>query len=547
VVPRFVNKGEYYNFPVGIGYISSYLKSKGVNVFCLNLCHFDRAVPTEDILREQIEKHQIDILCTGTMSWYWDKVDEILNLSKKIKPEITTIVGNAIVISDPQLAMENLPIDIAVLGEGELTMADLAEVLSVGGDLEQVKGICFFRDGSLTTTPPRPVIENLDSLPFPDYEGLGFKEWSETASKSGGMDILAGQGKTVYAEIIGSRSCPFSCTFCYHHLGQRYRQRSLDNIFKEIEFLIDRYRINSLYFLDELFSANHQRMRQFAEKIKDYKIQGWGGSLRVNDVNLEIMKLLKESGLKLVSYGIENINDEILVSMNKRITKAEIENALTLTREAGIFCNGNVIFGDPAETETTIRNTLNWLSKNPQFNMASVFLKVIPDSPIYRYALDHGLIKDKLRHIREKFPILNLTKMSDSKFYALVRKINWIEYTAKFYRYGTVVETTKVEKAKTGEIAYSVRTKCPFCNGMSQSEKKINSSLWMSFVCDQCKSQYKIRNKDIFLDDYDGQKANLNHLKMFILNHFNGFAFFRNNRSNIIRSLSKMKRVLKPA
>ncbi len=403
-VPQFVTAGEYYNFPLGLGYISSYLKQRGYNVFCLNLCHYDKQTSVENILREHIEKYEIDVFCTGTMSWYWDEMDCILKLAKKIKPDIINIAGGAIVTSDPKLAMENLKIDIGIIGEGEETMAEIADVICHNGEIEKIKGIVFFKNGELVTTPARPNIDNLDTLPFPDYEGFEFEKWNTLIISSGNLEMVSGYDNSHYAEIIGSRSCPFSCTFCYHHLGNKYRQRSLNNIFYEIDYLVKNYKINYFYFLDQLFSANHQRMLEFAARIKKYNLAGWGGSFRVNNVTLPLLKTLKDAGLKYIGYGLENINDEILVSMNKRITRAEIENALKLTKDAGIIHSGNFIFGDPAETLETARYTLNWVIKNPQNCIAMVFLKAIPDSPIYQFAIKNNLIKDKLKHIREKFP-----------------------------------------------------------------------------------------------------------------------------------------------
>jgi len=146
VVPQFSTRGKNYNFPIGIAYISSYLKEQGYNVFCLNLCHYDENIPVETILRENIEKYKIDVFLTGAMSFYWEKVEEILKLSKKIKPSIINIVGGAILTSDPELAMENLNADIGVLGESEHTIAQLAKILCDNGDKKNVNGICYMED-----------------------------------------------------------------------------------------------------------------------------------------------------------------------------------------------------------------------------------------------------------------------------------------------------------------------------------------------------------------------------------------------------------------
>lgn len=548
VVPQFVTKSQYYGFPLGLAYISSYLKKNGFNVFCLNLCHFDKSTPIEEIIKKHIEEYKIDIFCTGAMSWYWNEVDAMLKIAKKIKPDITTIVGGALVTADPELALKNLDIDIGVMGEAEKTMLELAKTLCENKNFEQIKGIAFIKNDELIITPRGDYIENLDALSFPDYEGFGFKEWSPLIFRSGNMDILNEIENLHYAEIIGSRSCPFSCTFCYHPLGQKYRQRSLDNIFKEIDHLVSTYKINFILFLDELFSANHQRMIKFAELIKPYNI-GWAGSFRVNDVNPEILKTLKQSGLKYIGYGIENINDEILISMKKKATSAQNENALKLTREAGISCAANIIFGDPAETEKTVKNSLNWWLKNPQYNISLVPLKVLPDSPIYQYAIKNNLISDKLKFAQQRFPIINLTKMSDKKFYKWLSRLSMMTRSKKQIPHGKIIGSAKLNKNAEEKKLYSIKIRCPFCQHDSQYEKVADNSLYAVFNCQNCWSRNKILSYKIFSADHNFFEAILKHFSLNIRLYLARFAFYRRNNKWIDKKsfwiLARLKKLIR--
>ncbi len=101
VVPKFADKGNYYVFPIGMAYVVSYLKQKGFNVYCLNLCHSNNSI--EQQLSQCFENTEIDVLCTGAMSYYWNEVNNVLKVAKLIKPEIITVVGGAIITSDPKL------------------------------------------------------------------------------------------------------------------------------------------------------------------------------------------------------------------------------------------------------------------------------------------------------------------------------------------------------------------------------------------------------------------------------------------------------------
>lgn len=543
VNPRFVNKGEYYNFPLGLGYVSSFLKQRGFNVYCLNLCHFDKNISTEDILREYIEKYNIDVFCTGTLSWYWDEIDYILKLARKIKPNIINIVGGAIVISDPDLALKNLDMDIGIMGEGEITMAELAEKIDKGEDTSNVQGITLLKDGKVVITPPRPVIDNLDSLPFPDYEGYGFEEWKTLIRRTNYIQV-ADKSNINYSEIIGSRSCPFRCTFCYHHLGDKYRQRSLDNIFMEIEHLINNYGINYFYFLDELFSANHQRMLEFAERIKKYNIVGWGGSFRVNDVSLEVLKTLKGTGLKYTGYGIENINDCILESMKKKITIAEIEKALESNRQAKMVYSGNIIYGDPAETEETAKKTLKYIFEHPQYNFSQVFLRPIPNSEVYQLALKRGIIKDRLEHVKKRFPIVNLTKMSDRKFYKLFSQINWIDESIKHIKQGKIINS-ELKKSSSEINIYKFEAECPFCKTTSYYEREFENLKKIPLICQNCISTFYVPGSFVFPGKYKSITANLDYFKKFVMAYSLRFKFYRKHGRKILSVLIKTKRMIK--
>ncbi|MEK7142174.1 MAG: radical SAM protein, partial [Patescibacteria group bacterium] len=377
---------------------------------------------------------------TGGMSQNWDVISAVLNAAKTVKPDIVTVVGGAIVVSDPELALKTMRIDFGIIGEGEVTMLELADYLCRNEDPKKIDGITYLdKDkNKVIVNRNRARISNLDELPFPDYVGFEFDQWKTLARFSINSDMF-NKDDLNYVQMLGSRSCPFSCTFCFHHMGQKYSERSLDSIFKEIDYLVEKHQINFFYFLDELLSANPTRLMEFAMRIKNYPIYGWAGSFRVTDTTVERLKILKDSKLALMGYGIENTNDSILKSMNKRITKAEIENALKAHHEVGLFCTGNIILGDPAETKETLKASVDYWLSHPQYNLNLIFLMPIPDSKIYRLALEKNLIKDKLKHIRDGFPMVNLTAISDKEFYKLQSRIMWMKHKYQQIREGELM------------------------------------------------------------------------------------------------------------
>lgn len=503
IVPRFSKKGEFYSFPFGLAYISSYLKSMGFNIYCLNLCDYEESSSTLSIIKNSINKNNINIILTGGMSGHWDLISNVVENTKKVNKNIITIVGGPIITSEPILAMKNMPINFGVIGEGEITAGELLSVLKEKKDTKNIDGIIYYLNGELVRNRDRSPISDLDLLPFPDYENFGYREWLKLVHYSGNNPILENFENVIYSPVIGSRSCPYSCTFCYHPLGKKYRQRSLNNIFLEIDYLTEKFHTNFIGFSDELFSTNTKRMFEFADRIKPYNIK-WDAQFRVDNITRDVIRRLKESNLTIMSYGIESLSDKILKSMKKMTTKAEIENALKITREENLFCAGNIILGDPEETLETMNESIDWWKNNPRYGISLRFIMAIPDSPIYQYAIKNNLIKDKLKHIRNHFPIINLTKIPDKNFNKIKKAVYECTENFKYIKKGKLIKSEKLNEKYQNYDFYSLTMQCPAC-GHIENYKKFSRSYdkFCNLFCKKCYGAFKVEQKKAFYDNYN--------------------------------------------
>lgn len=419
VLPRLTNKpGDFYFFPLGVIYVTASLKKAGKNVVTLNLNQTDR--PDSDVISETIKEHEIDVVLTGALSASYNRVKDIILAAKNAKEDIITVVGGGLISSEPYVVIEGLGADIGVIGEGEITVCELADALEKNLDLAGVNGLIYREHSQLQLTKPRKEISDLSSLPWPDYEGFGFSDYLDTISRIPGYNR--------YVTMISSRSCPFDCTFCYHSSGKVYRQRSLDDFFLELDFMLSRFRIEHLSICDELFSLNRNRTRDFCERMKE-RTKRYGITfdvqLRVDHVDKELLGLLKSSGCHIISYGIESADPTVLKSMKKQTTVAQIENALRLTRDAHIEIQGSFIFGDIEETWETAINTLEWWKNHLEYQINLTHIRVFPGTHLYKYACERGIIKDKLKYLEENCPLVNVSRMSDVEYKALEEKILW--------------------------------------------------------------------------------------------------------------------------
>jgi len=308
--------------------------------------------------------------------------------------------------------MSNLPLDIGIIGQGEITICEIADTLTSGTPLDDVNGIIYKKGEELVTTKPRKEMscDEISQLPYPLYQIFDFEK---TVKRERTLDIIAG------------RSCPLNCTFCFHPSGKKYVQRSLDSIFAELDYWLGLYSyINYIRINDELFANNKERIMEFCTRIKSYNIK-YMLSLRVTDVDKEILTALKGSGCSLISYGIENVNASILKSMRKPITPTQIETTLKLTREADISIVGYLLFGDIEETIETAMNSLNWWINNLQYRLGLVHINTYPGTFIYNYAVKNGIIKDELQYLKDRCPIVNISKLTDKEFSFIRKRINY--------------------------------------------------------------------------------------------------------------------------
>ncbi len=470
VIPRYnlTNKIDYeYAFPLGLGYISAVIKKAGYDVDCLNLNHFNGA--TEDLINRRLDTKRYDVVATGHMGIGYAVIEKIVKVSRDHRTKPKIILGGPLITSEPELMFNALKPDYAVVGEGEITILKLLKCLDKNKSVEKVKGIIYLgKEEKPVFTEPRKVIENIDSLPFPDFEGIGFEKQLENMSFNTAQFGCIFDYPRVYP-ILCSRGCPFQCTFCYHCLGREYRMRSLGNIMKELKNAVKKYRINVIVIYDDLFSIDKKRLYEFCKRMKNFINEvnweiKWTCQLSVINVDKEMLEVLKDSGCYSISYGFESYSQVVLKSMRKPITPKQIDNAIKLTMKSGMAIQGNFIFGDVAETKETARETLDYWKKNCRGQVHLGFILPYPGSEIYERCVKKGIIKDKLSFIKNNMPHqnwLNMTeKMSDEEILQLKRDI--LKTRREHAKYVIPIKISK-DKDNKNRNRYDILVKCPFC------------------------------------------------------------------------------------
>lgn len=402
IAPFNINYGAY---PYGLALIGSMAKQAGHKVHSLIRLLDENNSEYSLRFLDFIFKNNINIVALSSTSICYPETKHLIELAKS--KGCITVLGGYIVSAQPELITANIGADFCVYGEGEYTFLELVEALENGGDFKTIEGLLYLENGIVVKNHPRKPIKDLDALPFIDLSLFDFYEFNH---------ILM---------LIGSRSCPYSCTFCYRSPDIPYRQRSLDSLFLELDYFLQHYEdhIKELHIQDDLFMLNKARVLEFCKRIKSYKlpflIQG-----RADFIDEELMVALKDAGCYQMHLGLESANDNILKSMNKKMTFQQIKNALELSVKHDIMPYGYFIFGDKEDDEYTTQNSLQFFIENISKYWINLYhLILFPGSAIYNYAISQGIIKDEVDFLERKLPYTNVSKLTEEQYQILIKKL----------------------------------------------------------------------------------------------------------------------------
>jgi radical SAM superfamily enzyme YgiQ (UPF0313 family) len=416
-MPRVaVRIGVKYSFPIGIAYISSAMKQAGFSVRTLNPNHTEESIDT--LLAKEISENNIDVVLTGGLSGQYHSVKNLIEAAKRVKPDIKVIVGGGLITAEPDIAMQALDYaDFGIIGEGEVTIVELCNVLENNTAPDTVLGVVYKNSLEWKVNKPRAEIRDLDSLPFPDYDGFDMINYIKLPSET----IFGVSGSETFF-CLSARSCPYQCTFCFHTLGKKYRTRSVENVLSEIEWLQSKYGIEQILFLDELFAQNKERVRVFSNRLKEMNIS-WLGNFRIDQIDEELLEIIKHSTCRQMFFGLESVNNHILRSMRKNLTIDLIDKNLKMVYDAEIPFGCNLLFGDSEDTLETCRNNLAWNKSHPEYNVSLLNIAVFPGTHLYKRAVKEGKIEDRIQFLKDGCPPINVSKMTDTEYAILQQEI----------------------------------------------------------------------------------------------------------------------------
>ncbi len=310
--------------------------------------------PTGESLRELLDSFRPDVVGLRCISFFLEELRRTAAVLRAWDPEVPVLVGGPIVAALGGALLERCPdLAIAVRGEGEFVLPELLG----GAAPASVPGLILRTAGAVVEAPPRPLLEDLDALPFADYSLVDLGAYERQLSYA--------YNHRRQGVLYTSRGCIFRCSFCFQPSGVGARYRSSASVLAEIRDLHERFGVDDFYVIDDLFNVKRRRAEEVFRALRDegppvrlYFVNG----LRADLMDRGLVDLMAEAGTVWVTYAIETAHPDTQKLIRKELDMARAEAVIRYSQERGLAVNINTMFGFPGETRAMADGTLDWIA-----------------------------------------------------------------------------------------------------------------------------------------------------------------------------------------
>ncbi len=361
IFPPYSLKERYHNEvgenigghlpPLGLCYIAAYLEKHGHTVKIMD-CPAHKQTQ-EDVLKE-IENFKPDVIGLAAVTVLIDRAIEISEKVKKNFPEVVVVIGGPHPTRMPEETLKSTGCDIVIKGEAEYAFLDIVNDLDKALSEKIVEG---------------RMVMDLDEIPMPARHLLDMSKYNALPNSYKVSENVV--------QIMTTRGCPYTCTFCADANG-KFRRRSVKNVINEIKSLQENYGIKEVAFWDDVFTLNKSWVMSFLKAMEEENIElAWSCYARVDTIDQEMVNYMAKMGCWNIFFGIESGNQKLLDIIKKRTTLDMIRKGVEICKRAGIEVRGSFVLGLPGETPEMGKKTIDFaIELNPdyaQFSIATPF------------------------------------------------------------------------------------------------------------------------------------------------------------------------------
>ena len=374
--------------PLGLLSIAAYLEKNGHKVF-VHDCLGPAAVSGVEVNSEIVLGYNPDLVgFSATTSGFLDAYDMAVRI-KTLRPEIRTIFGGVHISSMGKVLLEDFKhIDFLCMGEGELTLGELAD----GHKLGDITGLIWRDNEQIVINPVRKHIPDLDALPFPAYEKLvGFPDKYNLP--------LFSYINTPGATLITSRGCPYRCSYCDRSVFQQgYRYNSAEFVYEHLIYLNKKFGVRHVTIYDDLFTANRKRITKLCNLLISKPLKmNFNCAVRTGHADDELLQMLKSAGFLQLSLGIETGDPDLMKAHKPGVYIEEVKDTVRRIQNRGLRAKGLFMMGLPGETVESIQKTSDFVISLGLDDMNMSKFTPFHGAPLWESIREHGELEEDWR------------------------------------------------------------------------------------------------------------------------------------------------------
>lgn len=407
------------SIPFGITYLGAVLKEAGHDVKLFDIYPNDEL---NEVINDLNAFHP-DLIGFSLLTTNFHKASSFAGILKSKFPGSKFCAGGIHPTVRPKDTLEKMELDFVVMGEGENVLTKVCNALENNDDISDIKSIAFYKNGSLQINEGLDIVDDLDCLPFPARDMLQVSRYLIPPG------YIRSHFLNRVLSVFTSRGCPARCTFCNSSsiFHRKIRRRSVANVISEIKSLIDKHKIDGIYFHDETFTMKSDWVKDICKELKPLGLS-WGCQTRVALVNEELLKVMRSAGCLQIDFGVESLSERVLKLIKKGQKPGQIKNAIELTRRAGIKSFASIMIGLPDETEKDLIENVNFLKMTkPDFTYFNLFTP-FPGTEAAEVAIKNGKLSEDFFSkdydmLIETVPLVNLSAMTTETVMRYHRKL----------------------------------------------------------------------------------------------------------------------------
>lgn len=370
--------------PYGILLLGTILQKEGHQIQIVDIFPENK-----NIFIEHIRQFEPDLIGFSIETPAYYRVKEINDDLMTICPNAIRCAGGAHPTAVPDQTLKDLQLDFVVIGEADITFPRVIAHISNQDSWHNVNGICYQNDANeIIRNAPGDTLEDLDKLPIIDRSLIPYHQFYFSAPGN-----IRGMFNDRSTQIMTSRGCPYDCTFCSSRIifGKKMRRRTVDHVIKEINYLQNNFRIQTICFIDDTFTTQSRWVEEFCHQIIKRKIKvSWCCQSRADNLKSNLLKLMKQAGCVQIDIGIESGSPRVLKALKKGERLDTLEQAINEVKSAGLRALGTFVVGSPEEREEDLALTIEFIKKTRPTMSQYFTLIPYPGSELYQQALDSG-------------------------------------------------------------------------------------------------------------------------------------------------------------